>query len=70
MKIMKKLMLLLLVGSMSPQQTNAQKASYVALDIIKVKMGFGKKHYFSLKTTGKCIAKMPSNKTLLAPTSY
>lgn len=39
-------MLLLLVGSMSPQQTNAQKASYVALDIIKVKDGLWKEALF------------------------
>lgn len=36
---MKKLILLLLTGFLSYQQTHAQKTSYVAMDIIKVKNG-------------------------------
>lgn len=36
---MKKLILLLLTGFLSYQQANAQKTSYVAMDIIKVKNG-------------------------------
>lgn len=36
---MKKLILLLLTGFLSYQQTHAQKTSYVAIDIIKVKNG-------------------------------
>lgn len=36
---MKKLILLLLTGFLAYQQTHAQKTSYVAMDIIKVKNG-------------------------------
>lgn len=53
MEIMKKLMLLLLVGSMSPQQTNAQRASYVALEIIKVKDGLWQEALFFFENNWK-----------------
>jgi hypothetical protein len=50
---MKKLILLLLTGFLSYQQAHAQKTSYVAMDIVKVKDGHWKEALYFFENNWK-----------------